>query len=866
MKKIYWSNELATAAQRWADQCDPSLYPDKEDQCRDLENVNVGQNIASILGPSPGLSVKSFVEMWFMQVVDYIGSVAYYNKSQDYKTNHLTQLLWANTEYVGCGKSKFYVNERNTMVERLVCNFAPRGNVHGRPVYSIGYPGTQCRNNMKSDDKYHGLCAHEKDFTKLMNQNHHPMNSLLRILNLSNDSVKHEIDPIRNILRQNIVNSNSSNKQRNQKTRHILANKTNGSVKRIPQLRKQLFRNNNLMNISQNNNEFHYQYDRGHSHLYHGHEPLQHNYESTTTMNTNPNFRRYDFTTEPTNSYSSTDYRKFNHFGQCTRRNQNNCASHQCTKAPHECCQTTMCPSTCTEVSCSQFMEDPPCPLPYIPLSPEPCPLTQQTCPTPAFTNCNYHTNCPCSTPCSTTTRSYCLTTICPGLRKQNNEFDAIRKPGTYQYYDLIPNVVVRSGNHKKPLEILSPKTKTYDIENNKKVPKNKDSDLIHKTFAEFPKYNLQSDDYIYHSFDRGSHSGLRKRRQLKKHVSVKPFWQLENPEVKLLRFTTLSNNLKTKKNVKPARLITTTEPITVSFKDDTSHPPAHNKTEKYLSFDELMHLRKLNPKLLGQHNFRRVDTTTEYTMNTQFINVKHCTRKVTCTWTAFSVGSDNGNTQIYIPGDGGSRTPPGYVDGCTQTHTCTREFVDRNIRTTASDGSNGSDGSDGNDNSYNPNDRSPGHDADDGDYCERRSLNVRRRNSDTKKQTPHVVGHFSYTNIPIVNINTDINSYSTGGDTTESILERHECDCNNNNGRRKREGAQYFRGCDEKNTEMSVSYSDIYHLILNKILRSSQIDKSRDQCPCNEAKKSTTTMFSKIIIIQFVLDKVVFKIISPNV
>lgn len=32
----HWSNELAIFAQRWADQCDPFLYPDKADDCRDL--------------------------------------------------------------------------------------------------------------------------------------------------------------------------------------------------------------------------------------------------------------------------------------------------------------------------------------------------------------------------------------------------------------------------------------------------------------------------------------------------------------------------------------------------------------------------------------------------------------------------------------------------------------------------------------------------------------------------------------------------------------------------------------------------------------------------------------------------------------
>ncbi|KAF9409029.1 hypothetical protein HW555_011478 [Spodoptera exigua] len=647
MKKIcgpYWSNELATSAQRWADQCDSSLYPDKEDQCRDLENVKVGQSIASILGPSPGLSVKSFVEMWFMQVVDYTGSVAYYNESQDYKTNHLTQLLWANTEYVGCGKSKFYVDERNTMVERLVCNFAPKGNAHRKPVYSVGYPGTQCRNNMKPDDKYHGLCAHEKDLTELMTQRYQSMNNLLRILNLSNESVKHEIDPIRNILGQNIANNNHSNVQRNQKTRHILPNKTNGSVKRMPHLRKQLFRNNNLMNISESNNVYHYQYDRGHSHLYHGHEAPTHNYDSTTIMNTISHFRRNEYTTEPTGPYSSTDCRKYNKFGQCTRRirlNPENCAPHQCTKAPNECCQTTMCPSTCTEASCSNSEE--PCPVPYIPLSPEPCECTHRRAPSPQSL-------------IATTIQIYSLFYHYEIILSYDY-MSRCTKPGAYQYYDLVPNAV-QNGN-KVPLNVLSPRT--FNVENNKEIPKDQNSE--HKSLSDISKDYLQNYDYIYHSLD---HSGLRKQRQLKEHITVKPFWQIENPEIKLLRFTTLSNNLKTKKNRKATRVMTTTEPITVSYKNDaSSNRPKHSNTEKYLSFDELMHLRK-NNKTFGQTNLGARMTLLHKQQTHQNILGTH----------PFT-GTANGNESSVGPF--GSRTPPGYVDGCTRTSTCTREFMDRN-------------------------------------------------------------------------------------------------------------------------------------------------------------------------------------------
>nr|XP_037868928.1 venom allergen 5 isoform X4 [Bombyx mori] len=79
MKEIIWSQELANFAQRWVDQCDQNIQPDKEDICRDLVNAKVGQNIATILGTTTGLNVKSFVDMWFMPILTYKGNVAYYN-------------------------------------------------------------------------------------------------------------------------------------------------------------------------------------------------------------------------------------------------------------------------------------------------------------------------------------------------------------------------------------------------------------------------------------------------------------------------------------------------------------------------------------------------------------------------------------------------------------------------------------------------------------------------------------------------------------------------------------------------------------------------------------------------------------------
>ncbi|XP_052740757.1 uncharacterized protein LOC112053559 [Bicyclus anynana] len=156
MKKIVWSKELATFAQRWVDQCDQSLKPDRKDKCRDLDDSEVGQSIVTITGSSSyeKLRVQSMVEVWFMESMDYTGSVTYYNQSREQKTNYFTQLIWADTDKVGCGKARFFVKTaKPIIIDRLVCNFAPKGNLHGKPVYTIGYAATHNRKRSVAEEE-----------------------------------------------------------------------------------------------------------------------------------------------------------------------------------------------------------------------------------------------------------------------------------------------------------------------------------------------------------------------------------------------------------------------------------------------------------------------------------------------------------------------------------------------------------------------------------------------------------------------------------------------------------------------------------------------------------------------------------------
>jgi len=151
MMEMTWDDELATVAQRWADQC--NFGHDSE---RRVSRFSVGQNVAirkhSNRQPK-GEENRKMVQAWYDEVDQFsrngVGSFRF-----DSSTGHYTAVVWANTHKVGCGVTVF--QDGRFISTYLVCNYGPAGNVRGEPIYTQGRACSACPSGTSCTSQ--GLC------------------------------------------------------------------------------------------------------------------------------------------------------------------------------------------------------------------------------------------------------------------------------------------------------------------------------------------------------------------------------------------------------------------------------------------------------------------------------------------------------------------------------------------------------------------------------------------------------------------------------------------------------------------------------------------------------------------------------------
>lgn len=125
---LTYSDTLATSAQAWADHLKTTRNCDMEHS-----SGNVGENLywagAWSNGPTQKIAPRHVVDSWVKEKFNY-----------DYKSNscapgkvcgHYTQVIWKNTQQVGCGMA-ICTNPKNQV---WVCQYSPAGNHIGQKPY-----------------------------------------------------------------------------------------------------------------------------------------------------------------------------------------------------------------------------------------------------------------------------------------------------------------------------------------------------------------------------------------------------------------------------------------------------------------------------------------------------------------------------------------------------------------------------------------------------------------------------------------------------------------------------------------------------------------------------------------------------------
>ncbi|GAB6019048.1 hypothetical protein CHUAL_000675 [Chamberlinius hualienensis] len=164
MNEIAWDSNLAKLAQDWADKCQ---YGHNKPKDKDFKDV--GQNIAQLQANYD--IVKNFtspIDAWFDEVYKPgyppDGYSTQYTKAVPLvftdATGHYTQIVWANTSYIGCGFVKYDPqNPPYTQALYYVCNYGPAGNYIGLDIYKIGKPASDCPDKKSASKNYSGLCS-----------------------------------------------------------------------------------------------------------------------------------------------------------------------------------------------------------------------------------------------------------------------------------------------------------------------------------------------------------------------------------------------------------------------------------------------------------------------------------------------------------------------------------------------------------------------------------------------------------------------------------------------------------------------------------------------------------------------------------
>ncbi|XP_067387638.1 peptidase inhibitor 16 [Emydura macquarii macquarii] len=132
MLKMSWAPDLEAFAKAYAEKC---IWGHNKERGRR------GENLFAI---TDEMDVEVAMEQWYNEYEHYNLTASKCTAGQI--CGHYTQVVWANSERVGCGMQfcKTLHGAEEPDLYLLVCNYDPPGNVRGRKPYKEGPPCSKC--------------------------------------------------------------------------------------------------------------------------------------------------------------------------------------------------------------------------------------------------------------------------------------------------------------------------------------------------------------------------------------------------------------------------------------------------------------------------------------------------------------------------------------------------------------------------------------------------------------------------------------------------------------------------------------------------------------------------------------------------
>ncbi|KAF5308252.1 hypothetical protein FQR65_LT06245 [Abscondita terminalis] len=163
MRALSYDKEIEFVAQCYANACRDMGNHDK---CRRTKKFkSVGQNMYA-LEASDSFNfnddkwIKEAINQWYIEITDTNTNDIDKFQQSDRLIGHFTQMVWAETTHIGCGRTIFGSGPSTKM--SIYCNYGTGGNVLNRGVYARGPPCSQC-GSAKCNNQYKGLCGDVED-------------------------------------------------------------------------------------------------------------------------------------------------------------------------------------------------------------------------------------------------------------------------------------------------------------------------------------------------------------------------------------------------------------------------------------------------------------------------------------------------------------------------------------------------------------------------------------------------------------------------------------------------------------------------------------------------------------------------------